>query len=114
MFYTTKWNMIDKNIIFSISCNLLEKAALYIIRNQKCERHVGRGRDMEMEQMKHLAGEVKEELEDIENVLQMLELSLEMNEEEEAVRRSVRIVRKMIRSLSDNAASGFQALVLDV
>lgn len=62
---------------------------------------------MEMEQMKHLAGEVKEELEDIENVLQMLELSLEMNEDEEAVRRSVRIVRKMIRSLTDNAVSRF-------
>ena len=68
---------------------------------------------MEMEQMKHLAGEVKEELEDIENVLQMLELSLEMNEEEESVRRSVRIVRKMIHGLSDNAASGFQSLFLE-
>lgn len=68
---------------------------------------------MEMEQMKHLAGEVKEELEDIENVLQMLELSLEMNEEEESVRRSVRIVRKMIRGLSDKAVSGFQSLFLE-
>lgn len=68
---------------------------------------------MEIEQMKHLAGEVKEELEDIENMLQMLELSLEMNEEEESVRRSVRIVRKMIRGLSDNALSGFQSLFLE-
>ncbi len=65
---------------------------------------------MEMEPMKHLAEEIQEELENIENVLQMLELSLDMNEDQEAVRRSVRIVRKMIRGLSDRTASGFQAL----
>ncbi len=47
-----------------------------------------------MEQMENLDAEIKEELEDIENVLQMLELSLEMNEEEESVRRSIKIVRK--------------------
>lgn len=66
-----------------------------------------------MEQMENLDAEIKEELEDIENVLQMLELSLEMNEEEESVRRSIKIVRKMIHKLLVYAFGSHKQLIVE-
>ncbi len=66
-----------------------------------------------MEQMENLDAEIKEELEDIENVLQMLELSLEMNEEEESVRRSIKIVHKMIHKLLVYAFGSQKQLIVE-
>lgn len=60
---------------------------------------------MVMDNPKNLAGEVEEGLLDIENILQMLELSLEISEEDEAIQRSIKIVRGMICSLLKNATN---------
>lgn len=66
---------------------------------------------MKKEQLEKLMEEAQEGLLDIKNILQMLEIFLEQNEDEEEVRRSVRLVRKMIDGAPEQALQACRVFV---
>lgn len=66
---------------------------------------------MKKERLDKLMEEAQESLLDIKNILQMLEIFLELNEDENEVRRSVRLVRKMISGAPEQALQALRVFL---